>query len=233
MSTKGGVISIVFSLIMSLIKGFGAKAIGIIVKGLVLGVLFSLVLTPLIFYWGEFSKLRLLISVVFFLAGIAGIVALYVLRRAPEIIDPSIDQAIASNYDFIQSKVGVISDKADPEKLFNSSKEFILGKFKILSLFLSGVTYEEFSKYAGTAAQIGGMFSGAVNTSYSYVSALANSDRSDQQTYLMTFLSPLKKLYRIPIDGLKSKIKLALILVPVLCLGIRIYMNFDLVKSWF
>ncbi|MBR4814045.1 MAG: hypothetical protein IKZ67_01125, partial [Paludibacteraceae bacterium] len=75
--------------------------------------------------------------------------------------------------------------------------------------------------------------SGAVNTSYSYVSALANSDKSDQQTYLMTFLSPLKKLYRIPIDGLKSKIKLALILVPVLCLGIRIYMNFDLVKSWF
>lgn len=233
MKTKGGVISIVFSLVLSLIKGLGAKAIGIIVKGLLMGLAFSLVLTPLIFSWGEFSKLRLLVSVVFFLAGIAGMVVFYVLHKAPEIIDPSIDHAIASNYEYIQSKVGPISDKADPEKLFSSSKEFILGKFKFLSLFLSGVTYEDFSKYAGTAAQIGGVFSGAVNTSYSYINALANSDKGDPQSYLITFLSPLKILYRIPINGLKDKIKLALILVPILCLGVRIYMNFDLVKSWF
>ena len=232
MKTTDGVKGIVFSLVFSLIKGLGAKAIGIIVKGLILGVIFSLVLTPLIFSWGEFDKWRFLISVVFFLAGIAGVGAYYVLHKAPEIIDPSIDHTIATNYEFIQSKVGVISDKADPEKLFSSSKDFILGKFKFLSIFLSGITYEEFSKYAGTAAQIGSHFSGAVNTSYSYLNALEQT-KNDPQAYLVTFLSPLKKLYRIPIDGLKGKIRLALILVPILCLGARIYMNLDLVKSWF
>ena len=232
MKTLGGVVSIVFSLVSSLIKGFGAKAIGIIVKGLILGLVFSLVLTPLIFAWGEFDKWRFLISVIFFIAVIAGIVAYYVLHRAPEIIDPSIDHTIASNYEFIQSKVGIISDKADPEKLFGSSKDFILNKFGFLSPFLSGVTYEKFAKYAGTAAEIGSNFSGAVNSSYSYLNALSQT-KNDPQAYLINFLSPLKKLYRIPIDDVKGKIKLALILVPVLCLGVRIYLNFDLVKSWF
>lgn len=66
MNIEGGAKGVVFSLVMSLIKGLGAKAIGIIVKGLILGVVFALVLTPLIFSWGEFSKLRFLISVVFF-----------------------------------------------------------------------------------------------------------------------------------------------------------------------
>ena len=232
MKTLGGVIGIILSLVTSLIKGFGAKAMGIIVKGLIMGVVFSLVLTPLIFAWGEFSKLRFLISVVFFLAAIAGIVAYYVLHKAPEIIDPSIDTAIANNYEFIQSKVGVISDKADPERLFTSSKDFILNKFGFLSVFLSGVTYENFSKYAGMAAQIGGNFSGAVNSSYSYLNALGQN-KNDEQAYLITFLSPLKKLYRIPLDDIKGKIKLGLILVPLLCLGIRIWCNFDLVQSWF
>ncbi len=232
MKTLGGVISIVFSLVTSLIKGFGAKAMGIIVKGLIMGLAFSLILTPLIFSWGEFNKWRFLFSIVFFLAAVAGIVVYYVLHKAPEIIDPSIDHTIATNYEFIQSKVGLVSDKADPEKLFNSSKDFILNKFKFLSVFLSGVTYGDFTKYADMAAQVGSNFSGAVNSSYSYLNELGQT-KDDPQAYLVTFLSPLKKLYRIPIDDIKGKIKLGLILVPILCLGVRIYLNFDLVKSWF
>ncbi|MBR6043619.1 MAG: hypothetical protein IKP37_13425 [Paludibacteraceae bacterium] len=106
MNIEGGAKGVVFSLVMSLIKGLGAKAIGVIVKGLILGVVFALVLTPLIFSWGEFSKLRFLISVVFFFAAIAGVVVVYVLHRTPEIIDPSIDHTIASNNDYLQSKVG-------------------------------------------------------------------------------------------------------------------------------
>ncbi len=227
-----GAKGIVFSLVLSLIKGLGAKAIGIVVKGLIMGLALALVLTPAIFSWGEFSKWRFIFSIVFFFAAIAGVVAYYVLHKAPEIIDPSIDHTIATNYDYIQSKVGVISDKVEPEKLFGSSKEFILDKFRFLSPFLSGVTYEDFSKVANTAAQIGSNFSGAVNSSYSYLSKLENS-KNDPQAYLVNFLSPLKSLYRIPLNGLKDKIKLALILVPLLCLGIRIWQNLDLVKSWF
>ncbi|MCQ2189870.1 MAG: hypothetical protein MJZ00_08200 [Paludibacteraceae bacterium] len=232
MKVEGGVKGIVFSLVLSLIKGVGAKAIGIIVKGIISGVLISLLVTYVVFSWGDFDKWRFLFSIVFFIAVIAGVVAYNILHKAPEIIDPSIDNTIASNYDYIQSKVGVISDKADPEKLFSSSKEFILNKFGFLSPFLSGVTYEEFSKYANTAAKIGSNFSGAVNSSYSYLSDLENS-KNDPKAYLVNFLSPLKKLYRIPIDGIKDKIKLALILVPLLCLATRIWLNFDLVKSWF
>lgn len=232
MKIEGGILGVIFSLVSSLIKGLGAKAIGIIVKGLIMGVVFALVLTPLIFSWGEFSKLRFLVSVVFFFAAIAGIVAYYVLHRAPEIIDPSIDHTIASNYDYIQSKVGGISEKVDPSTLFSSSKDFILSKLKFLSPFLSGLTYEQFSKYANTAAQLGSNVSGAVNNTYSYVNKLQNS-KDDPEAYLINFLSPIKSLYRIPINDLKGKTKLALILIPILCLGIRIWMNFDLVKSFF
>ncbi|MCQ2217820.1 MAG: hypothetical protein MJZ33_04955 [Paludibacteraceae bacterium] len=224
MKIEGGVKGIVFSLVFSLIKGLGAKAIGIIAKGLILGLLYSLVLTPLIFAWGEFDKWRFIFSIVFFFAGIAGVVAYYVLHKAPEIIDPSIDHTIADNYEYIQSKVGFISEKTEPEKLFGTSKDFILNKFGFLSPFLSGVTYEEFSKFANVAAQIGSNFSGAVNSSYSYLSKLEES-KDDPKAYLVNFLSPLKKLYRIPINGIKDKIKLALILVPLLCLGIRAWEN--------
>ena len=59
MKTTDGVKGIVFSLVFSLIKGLGAKAIGIIVKGLILGVIFSLVLTPLII---KLLKLSTLLS---------------------------------------------------------------------------------------------------------------------------------------------------------------------------
>ncbi|MBO4332948.1 MAG: hypothetical protein IKP81_11445 [Paludibacteraceae bacterium] len=232
MNIEGGAKGVVFSLVMSLIKGLGAKAIGIIVKGLILGVVFALVLTPLIFSWGEFSKLRFLISVVFFFAAIAGVVVVYVLHRAPEIIDPSIDHTIASNYDYLQSKVGGISEKVDPSTLFNSSKAFILSKLGFLSPFLSGLTYEQFSKYANTAAQLGSNVSGKVNSTYSYLNKLQDS-KDDPEAYLVNFLSPIKALYRIPINDLKGKVKLALILVPILCLGIRIWMNADLVKSFF
>lgn len=224
MKIEGGVKGIVFSLVFSLIKGLGAKAIGIIAKGLILGLLYSLVLTPFIFAWGEFDKWRFIFSIVFFFAGIAGVVAYYVLHKAPEIIDPSIDHTIADNYEYIQSKVGFISEKTEPEKLFGTSKDFILNKFGFLSPFLSGVTYEEFSKFANVAAQIGSNFSGAVNSSYSYLSKLEES-KDDPKAYLVNFLSPLKKLYRIPINGIKDKIKLALILVPLLCLGIRAWEN--------
>ena len=232
MKILGGIMGIVFSLVTSLIKGLGAKAIGIIVKGLIMGVVFALVLTPLIFSWGEFSKLRFFISVVFFLAAIAGVVSYYVLHKAPEIIDPSIDHAIASNYDFIQSKVGGISEKADPSMLFTSSKDFILGKLRFLSPFLSGLTYEQFSKFANTAAQLGSNVSGAVNGTYSYLNRLQNS-KDDPEAYLINFLSPIKSLYRIPINDVKGKIRLALILVPLLCLGLRVWLNFDFVMSLF
>lgn len=232
MKIAGGVIGVVFSLVKSLIKGLGAKAIGIIIKGLFMGVVLALVLTLLIFSWGEFSKLRLLISVVFFFAAIAGVVVCYVLHRAPEIIDPSIDHTIASNYDYIQRKVGGISEKVDPSVLFSSSKEFILSKLGFLSPFLSGLTYEQFSKFANTAAQLGSNVSYAVNSTCSYFSNLQNS-KDDPKAYLINFLSPIKLLYKIPINDLKGKIKLALILVPILCLGIRIWMNADLVKRFF
>lgn len=232
MKIVGGITGVVFSLVKSLIKGLGAKAIGIIVKGLVIGVVIAVVLTALVFSWGEFSKLRLLISVVFFLAATTGVAVCYVLHRAPEIIDPSIDHTIASNYDYIQSKVGGISEKADPVTLFNSSKEFILSKLGFLSPFLSGLTYEQFSKYANKAAQLGSNVSGAVNNTYSYLTNLQNS-KNDPETYLINFLSPIKSLYKIPINDVKGKIKLALILVPILCLGIRIWLNADLVKSFF
>lgn len=232
MKIDDGTKGIAFSLVISLIKGFGAKGIGIIVKGLLLGLFVALILTPAVFSWGEFTYLRFIFSIVFFFAAIAGVVAYYVLNRAPEIIDPSIDQTIVENHEYIQSKVGVISEKTDPEKLFSSSKEFILNKFGFLSPLLSGVSYEQFSKLANTAAQVGSNFSGAVNSSYSYFTSLQSS-KDDPKAYLVNFLSPLKKLYRIPIDGLKGKIRLALILVPLLCLGIRIWLNFDLVKSWF
>ena len=207
MKTTDGVKGIVFSLVFSLIKGLGAKAIGIIVKGLILGVIFSLVLTPLIFSWGEFNKWRFLISVVFFLAGIAGVGAYYVLHKAPEIIDPSIDHTIASNYDYLQSKVGGISEKVDPSTLFNSSKAFILSKLGFLSPFLSGLTYEQFSKYANTAAQLGSNVSGKVNSTYSYLNKLQDS-KDDPEAYLVNFLSPIKALYRIPINDLKGKVKM-------------------------
>lgn len=232
MKNDGGVKGIVFSLVLSLIKGLGAKAIGIVIKGLLFGFMFSLVLTPLIFSWGDFDGWRFLFSVVFFFAGIAGVVAYYVLHRSPEIIDPSIDQTIEDNYEYLQSKVGVVSDKTDPEKLFGSSKEFILSKFGFLKPFLTGVTYEEFSKYANKAVQIGSTFSGKIDSSYSYLTKLESS-KDDPKAYLVNFLSPLKHLYRIPINGIKDKVKLALILVPLLCLAIRIWQNFDLVKSWF
>lgn len=232
MKIEGGILGVIFSLITSLIKGLGAKAVGIIVKGLIFGVVFALVLTPLIFAWGEFSKLRFLISVVFFFAAIAGIVAYYVLHKAPEIIDPSIDHTIASNYDYLQSKVGGITEKADPSALFSSSKNFILSKLKFLSPFLSGLTYEQFSKYANTAAQMGSNVSGAVNSTYSYLNKLQDS-KDNPETYLINFLSPIKSLYRIPINDIKGKIRLALILVPIVCLGIRIWQNFDYVKSLF
>ena len=231
MKIAGGALGVVFSLVTSLIKGLGAKAIGIIIKGLFIGVVIALVLTPLVFSWGEFSKLRLLISIVFFLAATAGVAAYYVLHRAPEIIDPSIDHTIASNYDYIQSKVGGISEKVDPPVLFNSSKEFILGKLRFLSPFLSGLTYEQFSKYANKAAQLGSNVSGAVNNTYSYFSSLQDS-KNDPEAYLINFLSPIKLLYRIPINDVKGKIRLALIIVPILCLGVRIWMNADLVKGF-
>ena len=228
MKIEGGILGVVFSLVTSLIKGLGAKAVGIIVKGLILGVVFALVLTPLIFSWGEFSKLRFLISVVFFFAAIAGVVVVYVLHRAPEIIDPSIDHTIASNYDYLQSKVGGISEKVDPSTLFNSSKAFILSKLGFLSPFLSGLTYEQFSKYANTAAQLGSNVSGKVNSTYSYLNKLQDS-KDDPKAYLINFLSPIKSLYRIPINDIKGKIRLALILVPVVCLGFRIWQNYDIV----
>lgn len=229
---QDGAKGVVLTLIRSIIKGLGEKALGIIAKGIAFGVLISLVLTPIIFSWGEFSKWRFLISIVFFFAALAGVFAYYILHKAPEILDPSIDHAIATNYEYIQSKVGGISSKVDPEKLFTSSKEFLLSKLKFLSPLLSGVTYEVFSKYANTAAQIGGNFSGAVNGSYNYFCNLKNS-QEDPQAYLINFLSPLKLIYRLPLNGIKDKIKLALIIVSVLCLGLRIWLNFDLIKTWF
>lgn len=208
---------------MNTISGFitasislGASAVFSILRGVLVGFAMSLVLTLILFYWGEtILGMKYVIGCVFFLASGVMLSLWQVLKRLLTLVDKKVDNAVESLSDKAGELMGNKEEILNPEIQFIKVRDLLSDKCPAISPLLSAVDYNQAVALASKSSLVS-KASLFVNSKVENISSVPQS--------LIKMVENLKLVYQVPVLAVIRKAVLSVAIVGIVVLVVRLLM---------
>ncbi|MCQ2216252.1 MAG: hypothetical protein MJZ31_10090 [Bacteroidales bacterium] len=197
-------------------KSLGASALFSILRGVLEGFAMSLVLTLILFYWGEtVLGLKYIIGCVFFLASGVMLSLWRVLKGLLTLVDKKVDNAVDGLSDKASELMGDKVEMLNPETQFIKVRNLVSDKCPAISPLLSAVDYNQIIALASKSSR--------VSKASSFVSSKVETISRAPQT-LKKMVETLKLVYQAPVLAVIRKAVLSITIVSIVVLVVRLLM---------
>ena len=197
-------------------KSLGASALFSILRGVLEGFAMSLVLTLILFYWGEtVLGLKYIIGCVFFLASGVMLSLWRVLKGLLTLVDKKVDNAVDGLSDKASELMDDKVEMLNPETQFIKVRNIVSDKCPALSPLLSAVDYNQIMALASKSSR--------VSKVSSFMSSKVETISRAPQTLKKT-VETLKLVYQAPVIAVIRKAVLSITIVSIVVLVVRLLM---------
>lgn len=197
-------------------KSLGASALFSILRGVLEGCAMSLVLTLILFYWGEtVLGLKYIIGCVFFLASGVMLSLWRVLKGLLTLVDKKVDNAVDGLSDKASELMDDKVEMLNPETQFIKVRNIVSDKCPAISPLLSAVDYNQIIALASKSSR--------VSKVSSFVSSKVETISRAPQTLKKT-VETLKLVYQAPVLSVIRKAVLSITIVSIVVLVVRLLM---------
>lgn len=197
-------------------KSLGASALFSILRGVLEGCAMSLVLTLILFYWGEtVLGLKYIIGCVFFLASGVMLSLWRVLKGLLTLVDKKVDNAVDGLSDKASELMDDKVEMLNPETQFIKVRNIVSDKCPAISPLLSAVDYNQIMALASKSSR--------VSKANSFVSSKVETISRAPQTLKKT-VETLKLVYQAPVIAVIRKAVLSITIVSIVVLVVRLLM---------
>lgn len=139
------VVSLKFKEVWKFVKDLGLSGFAIIGKSILMSVLISVAFVLCMICWGPLSVLKVLLLVLATLVLFVSGVVFFVAWNTSRFIDKMAAPVLNTCSNFLSQKLNA-SEILNMEKVFDSSKNYVIEKAPILSPLLASVSYASFEK---------------------------------------------------------------------------------------
>lgn len=197
-------------------KSLGASALCSILLGVLEGFAMSLVLTLILFYWGEtVLGLKYIIGCVFFLASGVMLSLWRVLKGLLTLVDKKVDNAVDGLSDKASELMDDKVEMLNPETQFIKVRNIVSDKCPAISPLLSAVDYNQIMALASKSSR--------VSKVSSFMSSKVETISRAPQTLKKT-VETLKLVYQAPVLSVIRKAVLSITIVSIVVLVVRLLM---------
>lgn len=197
-------------------KSLGASALFSILRGVLEGCAMSLVLTLILFYWGEtVLGLKYIIGCVFFLASGVMLSLWRVLKGLLTLVDKKVDNAVDGLSDKASELMDDKVEMLNPETQFIKVRNIVSDKWPAISPLLSAVDYNQIIALASKSSR--------VSKVSSFMSSKVETISRAPQTLKKT-VETLKLVYQAPVLAVIRKAVLSITIVSIVVLVVRLLM---------
>ena len=197
-------------------KSLGASALFSILRGVLEGCAMSLLLTLILFYWGEtVLGLKYIIGCVFFLASGVMLSLWRVLKGLLTLVDKKVDNAVDGLSDKASELMDDKVEMLNPETQFIKVRNIVSDKCPAISPLLSAVDYNQMMALASKSSR--------VSKVSSFMSSKAETISRAPQTLKKT-VETLKLVYQAPVIAVIRKAVLSITIVSIVVLVVRLLM---------
>lgn len=197
-------------------KSLGASALFSILLGVLEGCAMSLVLTLILFYWGEtVLGLKYIIGCVFFLASGVMLSLWRVLKGLLTLVDKKVDNAVDGLSDKASELMDDKVEMLNPETQFIKVRNIVSDKCPAISPLLSAVDYNQIMALASKSSR--------VSKASSFMSSKVETISRAPQTLKKT-VETLKLVYQAPVLAVIRKAVLSITIVSIVVLVVRLLM---------
>lgn len=199
------------------VKSLGFSAVSCIIKGLIAGFLISLVLTLLLFYWGEtVFGLKYIIGFIFFVA-VGVLLSVYrILKEELNLLNGTVDNVAKGVTDKADALLGSSQEVMNPEAQFEKAKGYILEKCPAVTPLIEKVNYEHVQMLAAKSSKI------------SSVSKLMNDNIekvNGAPSLIKSSIDSIKLVWTLPVGVFMKKVMVIVVSANVLVLIVRLIMQ--------
>ena len=197
-------------------KSLGASALFSILRGVLEGFAMSLVLTLILFYWGEtVLGLKYIIGCVFFLASGVMLSLWRVLKGLLTLVDKKVDNAVDGLSDKASELMDDKVEMLNPETQFIKVRNIVSDKCPAISPLLSAVDYNQIMALASKSSR--------VSKVSSFMSSKVETISRAPQTLKKT-VETLKLVYQAPVIAVIRKAVISITIVSIVVLVVRLLM---------
>ena len=197
-------------------KSLGASALFSILRGVLEGCAMSLLLTLILFYWGEtVLGLKYIIGCVFFLASGVMLSLWRVLKGLLTLVDKKVDNAVDGLSDKASELMDDKVEMLNPETQFIKVRNIVSDKCPAISPLLSAVDYNQIMALASKSSR--------VSKVSSFMSSKVETVSRAPQTLKKT-VETLKLVYQAPVLAVIRKAVLSITIVSIVVLVVRLLM---------
>lgn len=197
-------------------KSLGASALFSILRGVLEGCAMSLLLTLILFYWGEtVLGLKYIIGCVFFLASGVMLSLWRVLKGLLTLVDKKVDNAVDGLSDKASELMDDKVEMLNPETQFIKVRNIVSAKCPAISPLLSAVDYNQIMALASKSSR--------VSKVSSFMSSKVEAISRAPQTLKKT-VETLKLVYQAPVIAVIRKAVLSISIVSIVVLVVRLLM---------
>lgn len=195
-------------------KSLGGSAIVCIIKGIVGGLITSLVLTLLLFYWGEtVLGLKYIFGFLFFVASGVMISIYTCLKGLLKLVDGAVDSAVSTTTNAVMGLMGDKADLLNPEIQFDRVKTLVSDRCPAVAPLLGMVNYSQLMSLAKKSKYF--------KTANAFVSDKVGKVQ-DTSMQLMSMTNALKLVWHVPVGSFMNKIFVAVAVTSIVILAVRL-----------